>query len=468
MDYFTLFKEKHIEDNADYPHNDIGVAKLFYDLHSVVICYVVEAKTWYTYTGKRWIKDEGGLWVMERCKDFAQALITYAGSMDDGSDEGKAFMKYAAGFHSRRRREGLLSDARSIAPKTLAAFDRDRLLLNCQNGTFSLRNMALRPHAATDYITKMSRAKYDHKTRCPRWERFINEIMCGDGDTAVFLQKAFGYCLPGDTSLECFFILYGNTTRNGKTTLSETVAHILGDYARTVQPQTLSRRPPDGAAPSPDIARLKGARLVNMPEPEKGLELNTALIKQLTGGDTYTGRFLNENPVEFQPEFKIFINTNHLPRTSDDTVFSSGRVKLIPFDRHFTAEEQDNGLKKLFRRSTNKSAILNWLIEGYRLLLEVGLSVPPRVEAAIAAYRAEADIIGMFLAEHTATQDGGRLSTSELYSHYSAWAKDNGYRPLSNRPFVADLRRRFEVRHDCRKGNVVIGLALSFGADAVS
>ena len=73
--------------------------------------------------------------------------------------------------------------------------------------------------------------------------------------------------------------------------------------------------------------------------------MNIALVKQLTGGDTYTARFLNENPVEFKPEFKIFINTNHLPRTSDDTVFLSGRVKLIPFDRHFLPHEQDNGQK---------------------------------------------------------------------------------------------------------------------------
>lgn len=114
------------------------------------------------------------------------------------------------------------------------------------------------------------------------------------------------------------------------------------------------------------------------------------------------------------------------------------------------------------------SGILNWLIEGYRMLQDEGLAVPPRVEAAIAAYRQEADIIGMFLAEHTTARDGGRLSTSELYLRYSAWAKDNGYRPLSNRLFVADLRRRFEVRHDCRKGNVVIGLALSFGVDIAS
>ncbi|MCL2343138.1 MAG: phage/plasmid primase, P4 family [Firmicutes bacterium] len=460
MDYFTLFKEKHIEDNEVYPHNDIGVARLFFDLHSAVICYVVEAKTWYTYSGKRWIKDEGNLWVMERCKDFAQALIKYAETMDDGSEESVAFIKYTSGFHGRRRREGLLSDARSIAPKSLSTFDRNRLLFNCQNGTFDLRAMKLRPHSAADYITKISNVQYTEGAVCARWERFIAEVMCGDANTARFLQKALGYCLSGETALECFFILYGNTTRNGKSTLSETVAHVLGEYARTIQPQTLSRRPSDGAAASPDIARLKGARLVNMPEPEKGLELNTALVKQLTGGDTYTGRFLHENPVEYAPEFKIFVNTNHLPRASDNTVFSSGRVKLIPFDRHFTQEEQDTGLKKLFRQRANKSGIFNWLVEGYRLLMAEGLDLPPRVAAAINEYRQEADTFGAFLCEYTTEHAGSRLPTSELYSHYANWAKDNGYRQMNNKNFVAELRRRYDVRRDGATGNVVVGLEL--------
>ena len=465
MDYMAIFKEKNIQENEQYPRNDIGVAKLFHDIHSGAVCYVVESKTWYTYTGKVWRKDDGGLWVMERCKDFAQSLIGYAESIDDGGEESKAFVKYANGFHSRRRREGLLSDARSIAPKSLACFDRDRTLLNCQNGTLNLQNFGLQPHRAGDYITKIARVKYDHAAACPRWEKFVDEVMCGDDATSVFLQKALGYALTGDTSLECFFILYGNTTRNGKTTLSETVAYLLGDYARTIQPQTLARRPTDGSAASPDIARLKGARLVNMPEPEKGLELNIALVKQLTGGDTFTGRFLNENPIEFRPECKFFINTNHLPRTSDDTVFSSGRVRLIPFERHFKPEEQDTGLKRLFRKRENMSGILNWMVDGYRLMLEVGLDVPQRVADAIAEYRQETDIFGQFLDDMTVGRDGSRLPTSELYSHYILWAKDNGYRQMNSKNFVAELRRRCDVRRDGKDGNVIVGLALAYDSN---
>jgi len=465
MDYITIFREMHIEANAKYPRHDIGVAQLFYDLHYHHICYVVESKAWYTYTGKRWMKDEGGLRVMEMCKAFAQDYAKYAEYFEDGSEENKAFIKYAKGLTNRRKREGILSDARSISPISLNKFDKSKTLLNCLNGTFCLEKMELLPHNSKDFITKLAKVDYDPKVKCERWEAFISEVMCGDIDTARFLQKALGYALSGETALECFFIFYGNKTRNGKSTLTETVAFIMGEYARTIQPQTLSRRSSDGAAASPDTARLKGARLVNMPEPEKGLELNIALVKQLTGGDTYTARNLHENSFEFTPEFKIFINTNHLPRTSDDTVFLSGRVKLIPFDRHFQPYEQDNGLKRHFRKPKNKSGILNWLIEGYRLLQTEGLFVPEKVANAIQAYRQETDIIGSFLLECTAIQDDKRTPTTEIYAAYTLWAKDNGYRQLNNKNFVAELRRRLDIRRDGAVGNVVVGVVLDYSTN---
>ncbi|MDR0491142.1 MAG: hypothetical protein LBH28_07875 [Oscillospiraceae bacterium] len=141
-------------------------------------------------------------------------------------------------------------------------------------------------------IIKMASVKYDPKAKYVLWDRFIDEIMCGDTGTAAYLQKALGYALTGDTSLDCFFILYGARSRNGKSTLKETVSHLLGEHACVSSPQTFSRRSGDGASPTPDIACLQGTRLVDMPEPEKGMELNASLMKQLTGGDTLVGRFL--------------------------------------------------------------------------------------------------------------------------------------------------------------------------------
>jgi len=209
------------------------------------------------------------------------------------------------------------------------------------------------------------------------------------------------------------------------------------------------------------MARLKGARFVTAPEPEKGLELNTALLKQLTGGDRYTARHLNANPFEFKPVFKLFLTTNHLPRTADDTVFASGRLKLIPFERHFSENEQDRNLKRFFRRSANRSYILNWLIEGLRLMRETDLHAPQRMVAAIEAYRSEADILGIFLSEYTIEDEKSRLSTALLHTYYQKWSKTNGYNWLNGTDFAVELRKRFRIKRTGKTGNMMVGWALA-------
>ena len=116
MDYIALFKEKQIEcDIEPYALNDIGTAQLFYDLHSESIRYVKEPRAWYVFDGRLWVKDEDGFYVMEMCKAFAQAYAHYAKQFEDDA-EYRAYVKYAIGLTARKKREGILSDARSIRP----------------------------------------------------------------------------------------------------------------------------------------------------------------------------------------------------------------------------------------------------------------------------------------------------------------------------------------------------------------
>jgi putative DNA primase/helicase len=158
MDYITLFKEKKFGESPLYPRNDIGIAKLFYDLHSGVIRYVLESKKWYAYDKRRWSNQYGDFKAAELCKDFTQAFSEYAAAHHADDED---FVKYAAKLTSRRNREGILTDARSIAPVSLSAFDRDKFLLNCQNGTLNLNNFALQPHNPADLITKMAKVEYN-------------------------------------------------------------------------------------------------------------------------------------------------------------------------------------------------------------------------------------------------------------------------------------------------------------------
>jgi len=245
-------------------------------------------------------------------------------------------------------------------------FDADRYLLNCENGTLDLRTMQFRDHDPEDRLTKMAHVSYDPAATCTRFERYIDEIMSSDAERARFLQKALGYAVSGDTRHECMFFLYGETTRNGKGTLMESILRVMGDYGRAVRPETIAQKQNvNSQNPSEDIARLAGIRFANISEPSRGLVLNAAQVKSMTGNDTLNARFLNENSFDFQPQFKLYVNTNYLPVISDMTLFSSGRVLIIPFDRHFEEWEQDKTLKAAFSEPEAKSAILNWLLKGY-------------------------------------------------------------------------------------------------------
>lgn len=133
---------------------------------------------------------------------------------------------------------------------------------------------------------------------------------------------------------------------------------------------------------------------------------------------------------------------------------------MIPFDRHFSPEEQDKGLKKFFQGANSRSAVLNWMIEGYRLLQNEGLIASERIKSAVSEYRFEADIFGSFLAEHTIELPDNRLPVKDLYSCYIGWAKGNGYRQMNNKDFFAELNRRFEIKRDGNVGKVIIGTTL--------
>nr|WP_231638414.1 phage/plasmid primase, P4 family [Rubeoparvulum massiliense] len=273
----------------------------------------------------------------------------------------------------------------------------------------------------------MSGVNYDPEAKSGRWDRFIHEIMSGDEEKAKFLQKAFGYSISGDTRYECLFVLYGATTRNGKGTLCESILKVLGSYGCIARPETISlKKNNNSSSPGEDIARLAGVRFVNISEPSRGLVLNAAQVKSMTGGDTINARFLHENSFDFSPKFKLYINTNYLPVITDMTLFSSGRVVIIPFERHFDEGEQDKNLKREFAKPKNQSAILNWLIEGYQLLKKEGLTLPDSVKTATEAYKRDSDKIALFFEDALEESPNSEVWTSEVYVRYQRWCSANG------------------------------------------
>ena len=439
-DMLQKLVEWNVSDNRRYPWNDNGSGRLFADVYKDIARYVPERKKWYVYDGARWIPDIGGLKTMELAKSLADTLVRYALTIADERRR-KDYLEYSAKWQSRNYRNTYISDAQSVYPIAMSEFDRNIYYLNCQNGTLDLQTGEFHPHTAQDKLTKIAGAAYDPNAKSPRFIRFISEVMSGDKEKARFMQKSLGYGLTGDTRYECMFFYYGATTRNGKGTLMESTLHVMGDYGLTVRPETIAAKPSvNSQNPTEDIARLAGIRFANISEPRRGLVLNEAQIKSMTGNDTLNARFLHENSFDFKPQFKLYVNTNYLPAITDMTLFSSGRIVIIPFDRHFEEWEQEQNLKAEFSKPEIASAILNWLIEGYTLLQEEGFDQPTAVKDAIMSYQHDSDKMQLFVEEFLEKEKDAECRTSAVYQAYRNWCNNNGYFAENSRNFNQALR----------------------------
>ena len=433
--------------NPRYQREEIGIGYAFADYFKPIARFDRERGIWYVFDGKVWQPDENALAVAELAKRLADRLYTFALQIKD-EDTRNRYIKRVQKLQMRKNRRTMIEDAKSVYPVPHSIFDRNTDLFNCKNGTLNLTTGEFRPHDPGDFITLMSGVTYNPDASCDRWTSFISEVMMNDADLALYLQKALGYALTGDTSLECLFILYGATSRNGKGTTMETFLKIMGDYGKTSNPEMLSTKfgNTNASGPSEEIARLAGVRFVNISEPEKKITFNAALVKRMTGNDTLNARFLHENSFDFKPNFKIFINTNYKPSVSDMTLFYSNRLKLIPFKRHFEEHEQDKGLKNFFAEPANLSAIFNWCYEGYKCFRSDALNDPAAVLSATKEYQEESDRIGQFVDAWLEEGEAYEVRTSAAYKLYGEWCDKYGYRKENSTNFNNAIQRFFPIK----------------------
>lgn len=435
------------EQNARYGWQDMGNGNLFADYYKNIARFVPERKRWFVYDGKKWAQDVEHLRIMELCKRLADALIGYALTIQDERLRDN-YLTHVKRWQRRNYRETIIKDAASVYPMYTAELDADPFIFNCLNGTLDLRTGVLGAHDPGDKLSKVAGVRYAPDATCARWMRFIDEVMEGDAEKAAYLQKAMGYALTGDTRHECFFILYGPTSRNGKGTTMETYMRLMGDYGRSTKPDTIAQKQTaNGSGPSEDIARLAGARFVNVSEPDQKLILSAATVKSMTGNDTIVARHLQEGSFEYRPQFKLFINTNHLPKVTDVSLFSSGRVKLIPFERHFMEAERDGGLKNELSSDANMSGILNWCMEGLRMIEAQGFDMPDTVRDATDEYRSKSDKMGLFLADEMVRDPMAEVKTNDVYERFKGWCMRNGYQAQNAANFKGDLSNVAVIRN---------------------
>jgi putative DNA primase/helicase len=401
------------------------------------IRYNPEWKKWIVWNGRYWRTDIGGAYVHEKGLIMVRSMYDDLIKMSDW--QGKLdLLKHAVQSESMRRRQAFI-EAASLEPSlniTSDDLDTNPWLLNVENGTVDLESGEFHEHRQADMITKIARVSYDPQADCPVWKQFIREIMNFNAGMTGFLQTAAGWALTGDTSEQVMFILFGSGA-NGKSTFLNTVMHILGDYATVTQTETFMKQ--SGDRISNDIARLRGTRFVTTTEAEQGRRLSEPLIKQITGNDKMTARFLYGEYFNFLPTFKIFMATNHKPVIKGTDYGIWRRIRLIPFTKTITPEKQDKDLQS--KLLAEGPGILNWLLEGVRRWKTERLQTPPDISSATDEYREEMDAIGNFIRERCVQSPGASIKARELFRAYQEWCGENNAPRKQRTVFRSTVKR---------------------------
>lgn len=441
----------------NFPATDWGNAERLIDRHGADLRYCAKMGGWHIWDGKRWVLDETGE-VFRRAaetlrayrqeaekqlneieKQLKQATANEQEKLETKKKEAAQVVKFSKQSEFKSRITAMIDLAQNLpgVPITTDQLDHSPWLITVNNGTLDLKTGKLQEHRREDLITKLTPVDYDPKAECPQWLGFLDRIMGGDRELISFLQKAAGYALTGDTSEQVMFFLYG-AGANGKSVYLNTLQDLMGDYGQQAPTSLLMAKPSTGV-PN-DVARLKGARFVTAIETGEGNRMDETLVKQLTGDDPVTARFLRQEFFTFKSEGKIFLASNHKPLIRGNDYAIWRRIHLIPFEVQIPVEERDKQLPAKLREEM--AGILKWAVDGCLQWLSDGLQPPKKVTAATEDYKTEMDGMGTFINDCCVENWDAKVSVSGLYKAYVEWCEENGERPMNQRMFSKRMKER--------------------------
>lgn len=399
---------------------------------------------WILWNGLRWVFDE---WDASKQYGMVGARIRVKSALymveqaqgDDNRDKALARLRAALARRNLAPIERALKAAATMRDFVTDAgeLDQDSYQLGVRNGVIDLRTGELVAPDPLHLITKRANITFHPDAPCPRWLKFLDEVFQGDSEVVEYVQRCIGYCLTGDTREQCLWVAHG-IGANGKSVFIEVVRALLGEYGSAIEFKTLMH---GGASDKgDDLAPLRGVRFIAASESEQGKRLNEALVKQMTGGDPLRVRHLYGRFFTFTPTFKIWMVTNHKPVIVGTDRGIWRRIRMLPFNARFEGSKADKDLSK--KLLAELPGILAWAVRGSLAWQRNGLSMPFAVQSATEDYRAEMDVLGSFLADHTASEPQLHIGVGDLYQLYKTFAEDSGLHPMAKHTLSRALEER--------------------------
>lgn len=415
----------------------VDVAEALVERYPSTIRFSPENQRWLAFDEPSgWRFDEYESIMQERAIETLRYLENLA---PEGLDK-RTERRFRARRKSRVRRMlavGTMKSVVTIASKfhsvscSNALIDASPELLGTPNGVVDLRTGVLRAFDEKVIVTRRVSVAYDSNAKCPRWERFLREVLGDDESTQDYFHRLAGYLLTGETRQHQMWLLVGNGS-NGKSTLVSTIMKVMGpEYSQQAAESVLVAK--NTGAASSDLVRLKGVRCAVLTETGAGQSLHEERVKSLVSADTITARGLYKEFEQFVPQAKFLLATNHLPvvRGTDQGIWR--RLIVVPFLSNFEVGSDptlDHDLE------AELQGILSWAVAGAALWYAEGpVSVPATWQDATDAYRADQDAIKAFVDERVKFEDGLFVGATELYNAYVKWCAEDGRQSLSQGEF---------------------------------
>ena len=441
----------------DYAAEDGGILDAWLALHGDGWLFVTGYKSWYQRQGTHWQKDERrGVerqlqQLLNNMNREAKAQLRAATAAKD--EELVKVLKAYVG--ATKRTKGRIASVESMAQaqRAVGAAELDSgNVLNLRNGTLDLDTLELHPHRCEDNLTYCLPYDYDPAAVCPRFERFITEILVKEGttdpdlDLCRLVAELMGYSLTNDTSQEAMAWMVGEEGGNGKTVFIKTLEALLGPLAKSIDFQRI------GAPGDYQLAEIPGRRIIFSTESERGGKVVESYIKRIVSGETIPARPIYGTPFDFPPVAKIWWAMNDRPVIKDTGNSMWRRMKLIPFYRVFTDNDKDPDL--IGKLLDELPGILNFAIRGLVRLRQNGrFAESAAVVAAVDEYKRESNPVAQWVEERTVQGDELYTLATDLLRDYSAWTGGNNRYALNNTNFGTELRKLKIAKRREKRGN---------------
>lgn len=387
-------------------------------------------------------------------------------SIDSNSE--KAFAEYCAAsaymsFVMKRRDmkyvTSALQAAKPMLLRNIRDFDTQEFLLNTPNSTYDLRLgiCGAHNHCAEDFITKVTSVSPSTENM-DIWLSAVDNFFCNDADLIDYVQQTVGLAAIGKVYQEALIIAYGEGS-NGKSTFWNAIARVLGSYSGTMSADALTVGCKRNV--KPEMAELKGKRLVIAAELEEGMRLNTSIVKQLCSTDEITAEKKYKDPFRYIPTHTLVLYTNHLPKVGANDDGTWRRLIVIPFNAKIKGKSD---IKNYADYLVDKAggAILMWIIEGAKKVIENNfkLSIPKVVEEAVNRYRDNNDWLSIFIEDCCEVDSSYTQKSGELYQEYRAYCLRNGEYSRSTTDFYTGLEIAGFTKKKTKAGMVLTGIRL--------